>query len=309
MRHWLDCLKHSIAATTYDGYNVVLKAHILPYFEPKRLKVKDLTPAHIQQYIDFKMASISPNTIIKHLMNISKCLDSALRQNLLAYNPVKRIDMPKKIRYTGAKHYKEKHIEQLLECSKSDPLKIVILLTVFYGLRRSEVLGLKWNAIDMENNAISIRHTVTEAFNVIRKSDDTKNDSSCAVIPLPDIIKNELLKWRAEQQYHKSLQPTDYNDEGYVCTHIDGRLIRPNYVTQHFKILLNKHNMPIIRFHDLRHSAAHFLKYLDFDLKDIQTWLRHADIQTTMNIYVNLDMEAKQDIANKLNDRFIKFAI
>jgi len=96
MKSWLENLKHSIAPTTFDDYNLILQVHILPYFEPKKLKVKDLTPAHIQQYINFKMQSISPNTIIKHMRNISKCLDSAVRQNIIAFNPTKRIDMPKK---------------------------------------------------------------------------------------------------------------------------------------------------------------------------------------------------------------------
>jgi len=68
--------------------------------------------------------------------------------------------------------------------------------------------------------------------------------------------------------------------------------------------MLKKNSMPLIRFHDLRHSAAVYLKYLGFDLKDIQTWLRHKDIQTTMNIYLNLDMDAKRNIANSLNERF-----
>jgi len=66
--------------------------------------------------------------------------------------------------------------------------------------------------------------------------------------------------------------------------------------------------MPHIRFHDLRHSSACYLKYLGFDLKDIQIWLRHKDIQTTMNIYMNIDMEAKTEIANKLNDKFSNFS-
>jgi integrase len=78
----------------------------------------------------------------------------------------------------------------------------------------------------------------------------------------------------------------------------------PNYVSTHFKRLLKNNNMPIIRFHDLRHSSANYLKFLGFDLKDIQVWLRHKDIQTTMNIYVNLDMESKINIAESLNERF-----
>jgi len=75
----------------------------------------------------------------------------------------------------------------------------------------------------------------------------------------------------------------------YVCTHIDGKLLAPQYVSQHFTWLLSKNNMPKIRFHDLRHSSASYLKSLGFDLKDMQVWLRHKDIQTTMNIYAHLE--------------------
>lgn len=258
-------------------------------------------------YVIFKLKTLSPNTVRKHLANISKCLDSAVRQSMISFNPVKRIDLPKKVKYTGAKHFNEEQIECLLNYSKGDPLEIVILLTVFYGLRKCETLGLKWDAIDFENNTITIKHTVVRISKEIHKQDSTKNDSSYATIPLPDMIKKELKKWRAKQLEHKIMQPNDYIDEGYVCTRIDGSLIMPDYVSRYFKLLLKKNNLPLIRFHDLRHSAASYLKYLRFDLKDIQTWLRHKDIQTTMNIYTHLDMTAKENIANNLNERFANF--
>ena len=85
--------------------------------------------------------------------------------------------MPKRERYTGAKHYNERQIEQLLECSKGDPLEIVLLLTLFYGLRRSEVLGLKWDAVDFEEKTITIKHTVVRVTKATHKHDRTKNDS------------------------------------------------------------------------------------------------------------------------------------
>jgi len=125
MKEWLENLKHSIAPTTYDGYNLTLNTHIVPYFQPKRLKLRGLTALHLQQYINVKMDRLSPNSIIKHLRNISKCLDGAVRQNLIAFNPVKRIDMPKKRRYTGAKHYSEKEIDMLLACSKGSIFMVV----------------------------------------------------------------------------------------------------------------------------------------------------------------------------------------
>jgi len=307
MSEWLETLQLSIAESTYDGYKKVMDKYILPFFEPLKLRVRDVEPMHIQRYIKHALSSVSGNTVRKHVVNISKCLDSAMKQNIIAYNPAKRIDLPKKQKYTGAKFYNEKQIEQLLTVSKGDPLEIVILLTVFYGLRRSEALGIKWEAVDFENNTIAIKHTVVQGHTKVHLKDSTKNDASNTTIPLVSVIADKLKRWRAEQAQHKLLQPNDYINSDYVCTQIDGSLIKPHYVSQHFKLLLANNNLPHIRFHDLRHSSAGYLKYLGFDLKDIQTWLRHGDIGTTMNIYVNLDMDAKRAIADNLNRRFQKF--
>ena len=305
---WLETMKksNSISITTYDSYKMTLKVHILPFFHA--LKVKDITPSHIQQYINQKSDKASPNTVKKHLANIHKCLQSAVEMNIIAFNPSDRVARIKSVKFKGAKHYNEKQIERLFDCSKDDPLELIILLTVFYGLRRSEVLGLKWDAIDFENNTIAIRHTVVKIDKITHMKDDTKNDASCSVVPMPNLIKTELIKWKEKQIANKFLQPNDYLDTDYVCTKIDGSNIQPDYVTKHFKKLLYKKNMPAIRFHDLRHSSASYLKYLGFDLKDIQVWLRHADIQTTMNLYTHLDMDAKRNIANSLNERLQAFS-
>ena len=305
MADWLETMKVSIAPTTYDCYMLIFNSHIKPYFKAKRLKVKDVTPAVIQRYVNHKMNSgLSSNTIRRHLANISKCLDSAVKQNMIAYNPVKRIEMPKKEKFTGAKHYNEKQIEKLLEYSKGDPLEIVILLTLFYGLRRSEVIGLKWCAVDFEAKTIAIKHTVIRVGKTLHKSDRTKNDSSYASFPMPDKIINALSELKSHQLELKALQPNDYIDEGYVFTKFNGEVLAPEYVSKHFQEILKNNDMPRIRFHDLRHSSASYLKYLGFDLKDIQTWLRHKDIQTTMNLYTHLDMEAKESIADTLNAKF-----
>ena len=307
MAKWLENHRSAIEGSTYEGYRVIFDKHIIPYFEPKKLRVKDITPTHIQQYINHCLKTLSPNTVRKHLANLSKCMDSAIRQNIIAFNPVKRVDQPKKKKYTGAKFYNERQIEQLLTCSKGDPLEMVILLTVFYGLTRSEVLGIKWDAIDFENRTIALNHTVVQGHKTEYRKDSTKTDSRNVSVPLAEMIVSRLKQWKSLQNQHRLLQPNDYIDEGYVCTQADGSLIKPHYVSEHFKLLLARHNMPHIRFHDLRHSSAAYLKHLGFDLKDIQTWLRHGDISTTMNIYVNLDMAAKRNIADNLNQRFQNF--
>ena len=121
---------------------------------------------------------------------------------------------------------------------------------------------------------------------------------------MPEMIVDMLKRIREAQEEYWRLQPNDYVDEGYIFTKPDGHLISPNYVTKHFKDILVKNNLPIIRLHDLRHSSASYLLHLGFKMKEIQMWLGHGDIGTTMNLYAHLDMEAKRNIADTLNDQF-----
>ena len=309
MAQWLETRSNTkaIAPTTYDGYKLIFDTHIKPYFKGLKLKGKDLKPAHLEKYVNVKIQKLSPNTVIKHLHNICKCCASAIRQDIIASNPAKRFDWPQKVKYTGAKCLTPLQIERLLAAVKGDTLETVILFGLFYGFRRSEIIGLKWDSVDMESNKLTIRHTVTMINKVLHKSDRTKNKSSYGDMPIPSIIKRSLEGVMAAQARDKLMQPNDYLDEGYVFTHADGRLMLPNYVTKRFSDLLERNGLPHIRFHDLRHSAAGYMKHLGFDMKDIQTWLRHGDIGTTMNIYVNLDMESKQSIADYLNQRFQQF--
>jgi len=220
------------------------------------------------------------------------------------FNPVKGIDMPKKVQYLGAKHYNEKQIDELLYAVNGDIIEGIVLFAVFYGLRRSEILGLKWNAVNFEDKVFTVQHTVVRVDKELHKKDSTKTKSSYRTMPMADIIIDMMTKIKTEQEQYKSLQPNDYIDEGYIFTHADGNLMLPNYVTKRFKQILERNKLDIIRFHDLRHSTASYLLYLGFSLKDIQVWLGHGDIGTTMNLYTHLDMEAKRVIADSLNEKF-----
>ena len=235
MGDWLDSVKTSIASTTHASYTQSVNRHIIPYFAQKRLKVQDVTPAVIRAYMNEKLESgLSPNTVRKFLFNISKCLDVAVIENIIAVNPVKRVKMPSPIRFMGANRYNERQIEQLLEISKGSPLEIVILLTLFYGLRRSEALGLRWDAVDFEEKRISIRHTVVITGGKMHIQDRTKNDASNATFPMPDMIVQRLLAHKAGQEHFQSLQPNDYQETGYICTKPNGELLPPNYVSHQF---------------------------------------------------------------------------
>ena len=113
--------------------------------------------------------------------------------------------MPKKIKYTGAKYYNEKQIDDLLAVVRGDVIEGITLFAVFYGMRRSEVLGLKWSAVNFDNSTFVIKHTVVQGVSVIHKKDSTKNDSSCSSMPMPDIIVKMLKKLKAKQAQYKLL--------------------------------------------------------------------------------------------------------
>jgi integrase len=119
-----------------------------------------------------------------------------------------------------------------------------------------------------------------------------------------------LLRWKDEQAQRKALQPNDYynGDSEYVCTAFNGELFKPDYVSKHFKLIMKDNGLQKIRFHDLRHSAGTYLKYLGFDLRDIQAWLRHADIKTASQ-YAHMDLSAKAPIAAKLNEKLSKMGL
>jgi len=124
---------------------------------------------------------------------------------------------------------------------------------------------------------------------------------------MPDAIARELTKVKEEQRnasvIRKKTGAKGHCDEdaGYVFTNNEGKLIPPDYVSHFFKKTLIANNLPEIRFHDLRHSTAGYLLSLGFNLKEIQVWLGHSDIHTTMNLYAHVDIMAKWNVADTLN--------
>jgi len=303
---WLENLKSSIEASTYDSYRLVIHNQIIPFYESKKLKLRDVTALHIQAYINFKLKTVKPQTVKKHLWNLSKCFDTAIKQQLITFNPVKAVDKPKVERYTGASFYTESQIDDLLRAAKGDMLEGIILIGVMLGLRRSEIIGLKWDAVNFEARTLVVKHTVVKGRGTLHKKNSTKTKSSYRTLPMPDVIAAMLKRVKAQQAQWKLLQPNDYTDEGYIFTREDGRLLLPNFVTKHFKLLLERNGLPVITFHSLRHTCASYLLYLGFDYKQIQYLLGHSEIGTTLNLYSHLTVESKRAIADILDAKFAR---
>ena len=166
-------------------------------------------------------------------------------------------------------------------------------------MRRSELLGLKWDSINYQLNRLTIKHTVSKVSKIVEK-DKTKNASSYRSFPLvPEAIKIFEAAWEDQQRYRKQFGK-EYVENDYVFRWPDGRSISPDYVTKHFQKLLAQNDLPHIRFHELRHSCASLLLNEGFTLKDVQEWMGHSDIKMTANIYGHLDIARKKTIAAHL---------
>lgn len=182
-------------------------------------------------------------------------------------------------------------------------IELVVLLTAFYGLRRSEVIGLKWSAFDFNHNCFSIRHTVTtcnvKGERVTIKKDKAKNKSSLRTYPLIPFLKERLLETKKQQEENRKLCGRSYNKEylGYVCVDVIGNLIKPNYVSSTFGKLLAKNNLRHIRFHDLRHTCASLLLANGVPMEQVKEWLGHSEISTTVDIYGHLQYATKKQSA------------
>ena len=309
MLKWLEIAKSSVQITTYASYQGMIQGVIEPYFRKEGIRLADLKAVDLQEFYTKQLERVTANSVIHYHANIHKALKYAVKIDLIPTNPADKVERPKKNAFRGD-FYSAEEINALLAIVRGTKLEIPVLLGAFYGLRRSEVLGLKWDAIDFEANTLEIRHILTQAYldgkKVLVQADRAKNKSSLRTLPLIPEIRDRLLEIKGQQEVYKKLCGRCYNKEylGYLCVDEVGNILRPNYISESFPKLLKANGMRPIRFHDLRHSCASLLLANGVPMKQIQAWLGHSDFSTTANIYAHLDYSSKlssaQAMANSL---------
>ncbi len=303
MIKWLDMIKHQVEESTYTGYKRQIEGRLKKYFTEHPILLEDLKPVHILYFYNSLYAEgLKGNTVVKYHANIRKALDYAVQTDLILSNPAIKVGRPQQEQFI-ADYYNEEELNNLFKVVRDTPIELIVNLTAFYGLRRSEVLGLKWSAIDFKNKTITISHkviTVTdESENAKNKTkmitkSKTKNKSSYRTLPLFKEIEELLLYTKKMQEYYKSQFRDSYNNQykDFVCVDELGNLRKPDYVSHKFKQILRKNNLREIRFHDLRHSCATLLVKKGISLREIQDWLGHSSSKTTER-YAHLDSSSK----------------
>ena len=304
---WLESIKYSVDEVTFQGYEKVATIHIIPYFEKRSIRLQDITKDILQAYINEKAKNgridnkggLSAKSLKHHKNILNQTLKEAIKSKLIDFNPCQWVKFPQVERRTPT-FYNAEQLEKLFLSVKNDgTFYLLIKITATYGLRRSEVLGLKWSSIDFANDKITISHTVVKVTSVVRK-DKTKNTSSFRSFPLTREIKELLIIEKIKQERNRREFKKEYLESDYIFVWTDGRPYATEYVSQHFRRILKWNDLDHIRFHDLRHSCASILLSEGFTLKDVQEWLGHSDITLTANIYGHLDIKRKQSIADSM---------
>ena len=309
MLFWLESVKNSVEGDTYAGYEANVKARIVPYFEKTGVRLNELTALDIERFYEycFNQLKVKGTTVQHYHANIHKAVKYAIRHDLITQNILAKVDRPKSETFTGS-FYTLPEIERLFEVVKGDPVEFPVLMAAFYGLRRSEILGLRWSAIDFVGNTLTVEHTVVQyrinGQMVVEGKDRAKNRSSCRTMPLVPQYRDLLLRMKTRQESCRALCGNCYQESDYIYVNDLGVPYCPNYVTAHFRRLLKKHGLRLIRFHDLRHTCASLLLKNGVDMKDIQEWMGHSSYSTTANIYAHLDDRSKRRSADKMEQAF-----
>ncbi len=294
---WLDSYSKSanLAKNTYNGYKVNIEKHILPVIGDIRLI--DLQPFDIDRVvanmIEKKLSVTSQRYVVATLR---RSINTAIKRRILSVNVINLVDIPKPVKY-NAKVLTNDEISILCgECLVNfDYMPVLVALVL--GLRRGEVLGLKWSDFDFDKSTVYIQRTATPRNHGYEFS-DCKTQNSQRLLLVPDFLCDYLLKWKEEQNI--IFDDKSINSDNFVCALSRG-IISATTLNRKFKEVLKKCNLPNIRFHDLRHSWATMMLALNVPAKIASSMLGHSDVTTTLNIYTKVLPDTQRLAIDALN--------
>jgi len=305
---FLNRKKREISDTTYSSYYYKSK-RIKEYFGT--IKVRDVNEVIVENFLDnlFEEHHVQQRTVKDLKVLLGGIFEQAVKEGIIAYNPVKEVLINKglAIKYSKEKNTDEEFFsyeeaQHFLGKMKDHELYELFYLTLFFGLRREEILGLRWSAIDFKDMTLAINHTVTRGMTVNR-ANTTKTSSSAREYPLTEEQIEMFNQLKKKEDANRKLFGNGYQDNDYIFKHADGTLYYPDYPSKIFSKLIKK--MPElpqgITFHGLRSSCVSILVHQGMDVKSIQKWVGHADIDTTLRIYAKVkDKESKREISETM---------
>jgi len=307
LKEWLEVVRTQVSIKTHERYDQIVNAFLIPTFG--NCLLTKLTPATIQQAYngwettgrhDRKEGGLSPRSRV-HIHRILKsALKHAVQFQLIVRNPADAVKPPRVTKATLT----TLTIEQsavLLKAIRNKTIYWPVLLALTTGMRRGEILALRWKNIDFSKKTVRVVESLEQSKKGIRFK-PPKTDRTRAII-LPDYVISEFMAWKEQQATELAELKIKQNEDTLVCCRFDGTPMWPTSVTHEFiKAIRKLPELPRVRFHDLRHSHATQLLLAGIHPKIAQERLGHSTITTTLDLYSHVSTTMQDDAATKIDE-------
>lgn len=316
LKQWLENRIIEISPHTRRRYKNIVNLRIIPLLG--KIRIEEIRPLHLKNFyrkiieqgrLDGKNGSLSQESLNYHHRVLHKALDDAVKDELIKKNPADIAKPPKieeqiidedeeineKIQVLN-----EKQVSIILEKAKNTPYYALLFVAIRTGLRRGELLGLRWKDIDWDKKTISVKQTLgyTKDNGYFFKLPKTKK--SRRTIKVDADVLTTLKQHRKKIAENKLFFGQQYKDKGLVFCQVDGKPMHPDTPSKWFPKFLEKINLPRLNFHCLRHTHASLMLKAGADIKQISERLGHSSIQITYDIYSHLYPDKQQEAVDKL---------
>ncbi len=302
LERWLEDIQPTIRISSYVKYGKLLKNHILPALG--NIPLQKLTPQRVQSfYTDRLKQGLSPKMVSSIHGVLHHALDNAVRWNLVARNVCDVVSpprVPKKEKQVLT--IQQAHI--LLEHVRKHRLEVILAIALTTGMRRGEILALRWSDIDLAEGSIQIQRTVDYIPHYGYVETEAKTAKGRRKIMLASFVVEMLNAHRSAQMEARLKAGEKWIEKNLVFCGLHGNFFNPGYLLRIFKKVLIDVGLPHMRFHDLRHSTATILLSMNVHPKVVQELLGHSTIHMTMDTYSHVLPSMQKDIIDRWNDRF-----
>jgi integrase len=291
-RYMDEVARHSLRPTTFQSYMSLITHHIIP--ELGKIRLTTLRPDHLQKLYSQRLESgLSKRTVQFIHSIIHKSLDAALKQGLVSRNVSDLVESPKVTKKTPLS-WSAEQVKRFLLVIQDHKYEAIYTLAIATGMREGEILALHWE--DIQSGILSVKRSLQVVRGVGMVIAEPKSDSSKRSINLPNYTSTALLKHQANTG----------KVQGLVFTTSSGKPISPRNLVRDFKALLVKHQLPDIRFHDLRHTCATLhISILKTHPRVVQSLLGHSSWNLTMDTYSHIMPSIQEDAAENM-DKFLE---
>lgn len=297
LEYWLEEVhKPNIKISTYVKYRKVIQGYIIPALGD--VKLEKLTPQHVKSLYNKKQRDgLSPKTIHSIHGVLHKALDNAVLWSLVSRNVCSVVKPPRLVK-TEKPSLTLEEAHKLLESIRGHRLEMLLTLALTTGMRRGEMLALRWSDIDFKKKLVRVRRTVDYIPRHGYVENEPKTTAGRRSITLADFVLDMLKQHRTRQLEAKSKVGSDWEDRNLVFTDLAGGYFNPRYLEKLFPKVLTEAGLPSMRFHDLRHSAATLLLEMGVSMKVVQEILGHSSYVITADTYTHV-LPAQQPEAMK----------